>query len=241
MLRKALIAASLGLGVQFTVSDVLPFVRTLAKYPHTRFDVLNFLILQAVILVPTGALILFFVALLREGSALNSIRVRQVTAFLAAFGQALGLSQSLWVAWHFLPFDPARYWAWITALQVVPSLLWVALLLIFWKEPAPINNRWTRPLALALCVGMCAVGLRGIYNTVARLSHHVGAGVQRFTAAPAGISVYPALWDRWGLANWAVYALGYGSLAFLLFAIYRARGERADALSSPSESFQRGR
>jgi hypothetical protein len=201
MLAKALIAAILGLSAQFAVL-VTPLVGVLARYPHAKIDASNLLFAAAVSLIPTGALILFFAVLLREAQALGGIRTRQLAALSAAFGQALQLSQSMWFAWRFVPYDPARHWIATIVSQVLPALLWLALLLVFWTETAPANNRLTRPVAAVLFFLTGATGVRGSYLMGERLG--------RVTVVQAA------------------YALSWASLTVLLAVIYRTYGRRTE-------------
>ena len=201
MLAKALIAAILGLSAQFAVL-VTPLVGVLARYPHARIDASNLLFAAAVSLIPTGALIVFFAALLREVQALGCVEARQFAALSAAFGQALQLSRSMWFAWRFEPYDPARHWVATIVSQVLPALLWLALLLVFWKETTPANNRLTRLLATVLCVLTGVTGIRGSYLIAECLS--------RVTVVQAA------------------YALSWVSLAVLLVVIYKTCGKRTE-------------
>ena len=119
----------------------------------------------------------------------------------------------MWFAWRFVPYNPARHWIATIVSQVLPALLWLVLLLVFWKETTPASNRLTRPVAAVLCFLTGVIGVRGSYLLAERLRRGV---------MPTG----EALWGV--IVRHAAYTLGWVSLAVLLLAIYKRYGRRAD-------------
>jgi hypothetical protein len=207
-MQKALIAAILGLGLQLTVLAAVPFVRTLASYPLARLDLFSLLQAAAVALFPGLTLILFFAALLRELSTRSNNGVRRSAAILAVVGQAVQFLSFLWSAVRFQPYDPVRHWIFTAIFQLTPSLLWIALLLVFWPDADPTANRLTRPLVAAVLFFVeVAIVLRGSYSIVQRFSRMVESAGRGVWGVPIGP---------------AAFILGGASLAFLLFAIYRS-------------------
>jgi hypothetical protein len=214
VLPKALIAALVGLGIQFAVYSVLPLAGAISR----RVNALNLLDAAVVSLLPTATLLLFFAALFREISMRRSIRLRRSVAVVATLGQTLQFSFAIWNASSFLPYDPAQYWAAFALLQILPTLLWLVLLVIFAKERFPGASMLTRPVAALLSV-LTAIGVvRAGYRIVARL-----AGSTWNTG------------DLWIVAvRQASYVLGSLSVAFLLLAVYKEYGARGTESSLPA-------
>jgi hypothetical protein len=214
MLPKALIAAIVGLGIQFVVYSVLPLAGAISR----RVNALNLLYAAVVSLLPTATLLLFFAALFREISTRRSIRLRRSLAWVAALGQTLQFSFAMWTTSSFLPYDPAQYWTAFALLQILPTLLWLVLLVIFAKERFPGSSRLTRPVAALLSILTAFGGVRAGYRMVARLAD--------------------STWntgDLWIVAvRQASYVLGCLSVAFLLLAMYKEYGARGTESSRPA-------
>ncbi len=166
MLPKATIAAVLGLSVSYSVLSVAPIIRIVSLLGHTKTDLLNVLSAAAFSLIPNGTLILFFLTFLWEISGPSRVQLRRSAAVLAATGQALQLSLSIWFAVRFLPYDPARYWTTTAISQLLPSLLWLFLLMIFSMELIPSTNRWARSVAAFLCLLTAINGIRAVFNVM---------------------------------------------------------------------------
>ncbi len=212
----ALAIAAWAVGLELTVSNVLPVIRTFARYPLARWGVATVVATVIPVLFLALAQILFLVALRRELEGSISANVRRRYAMVAVIGEVMKLLFALGTAWNVRPFHPVLYWSEFIAFGIVPSLCWMALLWIFWKEASPISFKYTRFLAGLLCAFELLLGLRGSYAMVGRM-----AGRVSLPAFPGGsyVSAGRNLWDS-GVAP-AIGTLAWVSLAFFLFALCR--------------------
>jgi hypothetical protein len=120
-------------------------------------------------LVSPVTLILFLVALYQELTGHASPSRRQVWAFAAAAGRAVGvglIARQLHASATALSSLPPQIRAqlpaatldlpgqWVHAIfrSIIPAVIWIGFLLVFWRDIAPLGRKWTRRLAFVLCL-----------------------------------------------------------------------------------------
>ena len=120
-------------------------------------------------LVSPVTLLLFLVALYQELTGHASPSRRQVWAFAAAAGMAVRIGLRVWqlhagaVALTSLPpqvraqfsaaaFDFRGQWVQALLRNIIPAIIWIGFLLVFWRDVAPLGRKWTRGLAFVLCL-----------------------------------------------------------------------------------------
>lgn len=180
MIRRGLLFAISALIVPLLLLSVWPVLRAAAADPRLliRRGIVEFVLA----LVSPVTLLLFLVALYQELTGSASARRRQNWALAAAFGMAVrigfeaGELHATSVSLRSLPpearaqFSPAAFdlsGQWVHAIfwNFLPALIWAGFLLIFWLAVAPLGRKWTRGLALVLClfaIPPVLTGLRGV-------------------------------------------------------------------------------
>lgn len=213
MLRQALAIAAWAVGLELAVVSIWPIVSGFAAMHRVPSYVVMPLLFMLFI---AFAKILFLAAFRGELAGTMSTKLRQRSAMLGMTGEAMTLLLALGSARNMVAFNPAQYWSEVITFRVIPSLCWIALFRIFSKEPALLSYKYTRFLAGVLCALELLIGLRTSYTVAAHLSRAVASSGWK----PWNYGVVPL-----------VSTLGWASLAFVLFAIYR----ESSAVNCPGE------
>ncbi len=164
MIRRALLFAIPALIVPLVLLTLWPLGKAVATDPrmliHWR-GVVGFVLA----LVPGVTRILFLVALYLELTGHASPSRRQDWALAAACGVVVQIGLRVWplLTLSSLPpqiraqfpraaVDLPGQWAHAFFRNILPDVIWIGFLLMFWREAAPLGRRWTRTLAFILCL-----------------------------------------------------------------------------------------
>ena len=187
MIRRALLLAIPALVLELLLVSFWSFLRAVAASPRILIErgTLEFVLA----LVSPITLILFLVALYQELTGHASPRRRQVWALAAASGMAVHvglLARQLLantVALSSLPpqiraqlpaatLDVPGQWMHAIFWSIVPAVIWIGFLLVFWRDVAPLGREWTRRLALVLCLITTAQAVNEISRTLSRMHRY---------------------------------------------------------------------
>jgi hypothetical protein len=141
-------------------------------------------------LVSPITLILFLVALYQELTGHASPRRRQVLGLAAASGMAVHVGllarhlHANTVALSSLPpqiraqlpaatLDVPGQWMHAIFWSIIPAVIWIGFLLVFWRDVAPLGREWTRRLALVLCLFTTAQAVNEISRTIPRMHRYL--------------------------------------------------------------------
>lgn len=143
-------------------------------------------------LVPAVTLLLFLVILYRELTGRANPSRRQVWAFVAGCGMVIQIVVG--IAWPLLAVNwlppqiraqvdlPAQ---WMQASRtILPAVIWIAFLLVFWRDAAPLGRRATRALALVLCTFTISPVVNGFRGVVAGVQRYRSEWHERTAALP---------------------------------------------------------
>jgi len=140
-------------------------------------------------LAPPVTLILFLVALYRELTGHAGPSSRQDWALAAAAGTVIRIGFIVWslvgtaaAVRSMPPQSRAQFSAaaidlpglWVHAIwrNILPDVIWIGFLLIFWRDVAPLGRWWTRGLAVVLCVVAMVPVVNGIGRTRASVDRY---------------------------------------------------------------------
>jgi hypothetical protein len=126
---------------------------------------------------------------------------RQVWAFPAASGMAVRVGliarqlHANAVALTSLPtqiraqlsaaaLDVRGQWVHAIFTSIVPAVIWIGFLLVFWRDVAPLGRKWTRGLAFVLCLFTTAQVVNGIGRTLSGMHRYLTDWPGRTVALP---------------------------------------------------------
>ena len=212
MIRRALLLTLTALAVRFLL-NLISLANAVVHSTKILVQPLEFVLG----LFSPVSLIAFLLVLYRELSGHRDTHRRQAFALAAAMGAAISLGLTLW---HFhetsvalssltpetraqLPAVPGLTARWVrTAIwSVLPSVIWYAFLLIFWRQALPLGRTLTRKLAAVLCVITVFQGI----SSVRGLLPHFESYIPDWTGRPIRTS--------WNLI------ISPGMLLFVSFAV----------------------
>ena len=196
MIPRALLLAIPALVLELVLVSFWSFLRAVAASPRILIErgTLEFVLA----LVSPITLVLFLVALYQELTGHASSSRRQILGLAAASGMVVHvglLARQLLantVALSSLPpqiraqlpaatFDVPGQWMHTIFWSIVPAVIWIGFLLVFWRDVAPLGREWTRRLALVLCLITTAQAV----NEISRIL----SGMHRYHANWAGRAV----------------------------------------------------
>ena len=188
MIPRALLLAIPALVLDLLLRSFWPFLRAVAASPRNLIERGTMEFVLAIVSPVT--LILFLVALYQELTGHASPRRRQVWGLAAASGMAVGvgfLARQLHanaVALSSLPpqiraqlpaatLDVPGQWMHAIFWSIIPAVIWIGFLLVFWRDVAPLGREWTRRLALVLCLFTTAQAVNEISRTLSRMHRYL--------------------------------------------------------------------
>lgn len=80
--------------------------------------------------------------------------------------------------------DLPGQWMQATFRTILPAVIWIAFLLIFWRDAAPLGRRWTRTLAFVLCLFTIPPVLNNFRGVVAGIHRYRTEWRERVAALP---------------------------------------------------------
>jgi hypothetical protein len=186
MIRRALLFTLIVIPLQLVLTSLLGFANAVLYNPKilVQPQTIEFFLW----LLPPLTLIAFLLVLYRELSGHVEVSRRRAFALAAASGKAVHLVLSLWqlratgvalssltpeIRAQFRPVPDftanlvhAAIW------NVIPTVIWIAFLLIFWRKAVPLVGDWTGRLSAFLCVISTVQGILGVSRLVSRLQHY---------------------------------------------------------------------
>ena len=196
VIRRALLLAIPALVLELLLRSFWPFLRAVGASPRNLIErgTLEFVLA----LVSPITLVVFLVALYQELTGHASSSRRQILGLAAASGMAVRvglLARQLHanaVALSSLPpqiraqlpaaaLDVPGQWMHTMFWSIIPAVIWIGFLLVFWRDVAPLGREWTRRLALVLCLITTAQAV----NEISRIL----SGMHRYHANWPGLAV----------------------------------------------------
>jgi len=196
VIRRALLLALPALVLELLLVSFWSFLRAVAASPRILIErgTLEFVLPLA----SPITLVLFLVALYQELTGHASSSRRQILGLAAASGMAVHvglLARQLLantVALSSLPpqiraqlpaatLDVPGQWMHAIFWSIIPAVIWIGFLLVFWRNVAPLGREWTRRLALVLCLITTAQAV----NEISRIL----SGMHRYHANWPGLAV----------------------------------------------------
>ncbi len=227
MIRRALLFAIIALALQLILTTLLSFVQAAVRSPEILINprILEF----ALWLFPSVTMIAFLAVLLRELSGYHAVRPRQLFALAAASGMVVRLGLACWqlyragVVLRFLPRQMRTLWVTTAIWSILPTIAWIAFLVIFWREAAPLGRKWTRYLAASLCILTAIQGVYGAIGFVSRL--------QRFTPDWTG-RAFETTWSL--IVTPALLVAVWIAVPYFFFSVWRTLPVTAQSLEVPA-------
>ena len=226
VIRRALLVTISALALQLAGGPLLSVVGVVFQYPKFLIEPQALALYLG--LIPPVTLILFLTALYRELSGTDSAARRRLFALAAVCGKVVALGLIFWsihetkVALGSMTPEAreqliyklpslAHYWVHNAVFGMLPTVLWMAFLMIFWRDPAPLDRRHTRALAAVFCI-----------VTAAQALYELGQLISRNQRFYFDWTVHP-LTAFWQLVILPTVTLAFSLvLPYLLFTIWRS-------------------
>ncbi len=224
MIRRRLLLTIPALVLQLVLTSLLSFANVIVHSPKFLIQP-QFLVFLLALLSPV-TLVVFLLVLYRELSGHRDARRRQLFALAAASGMGIhlgltfrqlhetgavlrSLTPQVRAQMRAVP-DLAGMWVHAAIWTVLPTITWIAFLLIFWYESAPLSRERTGKVAAFLCV---FTAVQGIYSASGLLSR-----LQRYIPDWTGQPIH-TFWNL--ILSPAVLLAAWFLVPYFLFSVWR--------------------
>lgn len=224
MIRRRLLLTIPALVLQLVLTSLLSFANAVVHSPTILIQP-QMLAFVLGLLSPV-TLVVFLLVLYWELSGHRDVRRRQLFALAAASGMGIHLGLTFWqlhesgvalssltpqmrAQMRAVP-DLTGMWVHAAIWTMLPTIAWIAFLLIFWHEASPLSRERTGKVAAFLCVFTAVQGIYGASRLLSRLQRYIPDWTGQPIHTSWNLIISPAML----LAAWFV-------VPYFLFSVWR--------------------